>query len=85
MKEDLEKIIKVLWWLSDKDREDFLKVLFTDKEIKEFSNRIEILTDLKNWKTQRWISKKLWISVTTVTRWNKHYWNNKELIDKYLK
>ena len=85
MKKDLEKIIKILWWLNEEDRENFLKILFTGKEIKEFSNRIDILTDLKNWETQRSISKKLWISVTTVTRWNKHYQNNKKLINKYLK
>jgi Trp operon repressor len=34
--------------LKKQDRERFLKVLFTDKEIKEFSNRIKIITDLKN-------------------------------------
>ncbi|MDQ7010169.1 MAG: Trp family transcriptional regulator [Candidatus Gracilibacteria bacterium] len=84
MKKDLEKIINILWGLNNKDRGDFLKVLFTEREIKEFSNRIEILTDLKNGETQRVISKKLGISVTTVTRGNKHYQKNKELIDKYL-
>ena len=84
MQKDIRKIIKILWWLEEKDRENFLKVLFTDKEIEEFSKRIDILTSLKNWKTQREISKNLDISITTVTRWNKHYKNNKDLIDKYL-
>lgn len=81
---NIKKIIKTLWWLNNNEREDFLQVLFTEKEIKEFSNRIDILTDLRHWETQRKISKKLWISITTVTRWNKHYQNNKKLIDKYL-
>ena len=84
MQKDIRKIIKIFWWLEEKDRENFLKVLFTDKEIEEFSKRIDILTSLKNWKTQREIAKNMDISITTVTRWNKHYKSNKNLIDKYL-
>ena len=84
MQKDIRKIIKILWWLEEKDRENFFKVLFTDKEIEEFSKRIDVLTSLKNWKTQREISKNLDVSITTVTRWNKFYKNNKDLIDKYL-
>jgi len=84
MQKDIRKIIKILWWLEEKDRENFFKVLFTDKEIEEFSKRIDVLTSLKNWKTQREISKNLDVSITTVTRWNKFYKNNKDLVDKYL-
>jgi Trp operon repressor len=85
MNKKIEKLIWILWWIWEKDREDFLKVLFTEKEVSDFSDRIDILKMLKNWDTQRKISKKVWVSVTTVTRWNKFYKENKEIIEKYIK
>jgi len=84
MKEKIEKIIKILWWIEEKDREKFLKVLFTDKEINDFSDRIDILSKLKKWDSQRKISSEVWVSVTTVTRWNKFYKENKEIVEKYI-
>ena len=85
MEEKIDKIIKILWWVEKNDREDFLKVLFTDKEINDFSDRIDILSKLKKWDSQRKISSEVWVSITTVTRWNKFYKNNSEIIGKYIK
>jgi Trp operon repressor len=85
MNKKIEKLIWILWWIWEKDREDFLKVLFTEKELNDFSDRIDILKMLKDWNSQRKISKDLWVSITTVTRGNKFYKNNKNLVDKYIK
>lgn len=84
MEEKIGKIIKILWWVEEKDREDFLKVLFTGKEINDFSDRIDILSKLKKWYSQRKISSEVWVSITTVTRWNKFYKENSEIVRKYI-
>jgi len=83
--EKINKIIQILWWVNKEDREKFLKVLFTKNEIKDFSDRIDILSKLKSWESQRKISAEVWVSITTVTRWNKFYKDNKEIIEKYIK
>ena len=84
--ESLKKVKSSLWWIkNEKDFEKFLPVLFTQKEIEDFALRIDIFKKLKAWESQRKIAKDLWISITTVTRGNKFYKNNKDLIDKYIK
>ena len=83
--EKINKIIWVLWWVKKEDREQFLKVLFTEKELNDISDRIDILSKLKSWESQRKISAEVWVSITTVTRWNKFYKDNKEIIEKYIK
>jgi Trp operon repressor len=40
---------------------------------------------LKSWKSQRKISAEVWVSITTVTRGNKSYKENREIIEKYIK
>jgi len=84
MEEKVDKIINILWWVEEKDRENFLKVLFTDKEINDFSDRVDILSKLKKWDSQRKISSEVWVSITTVTRGNKFYKNNSEIVNKYI-
>jgi Trp operon repressor len=82
---DIKKIKQVLWWIkNEKDFENILKVLFTEKEIIDFSDRIDILKSLKNWNPQREIAKELWVSITTVTRWNRFFKENEKLVKKYI-
>jgi Trp operon repressor len=47
---------------------DFLEDLFTEKELKDITERVQILRLLKQWKTQRDIAEEMKISVTTVNR-----------------
>jgi Trp operon repressor len=56
---------------------DFLEDLFTEKELKDITERVQILRLLKQWKTQRDIAEELKISVTTVNRWAKVLKNGK--------
>ena len=84
--ESLKKVKSTLWWIkSESDLEEFMPVLFTEKEIEDFNLRINIFKMLSNWDSQRKISKELWISITTVTRWNKFFKENSDLIKKYIK
>lgn len=84
--ESLKKVKSTLWWIkNENDLEEFLSILFTEKEIEDFYLRLEIFKMLKNWDSQRKISWELWISITTVTRWNKFFKNNKSLVEKYIK
>jgi TrpR family trp operon transcriptional repressor len=47
---------------------NFLEDLFTQKELKDITERVQIFRLLKQWKTQRDIAEELKISVTTVNR-----------------
>lgn len=80
----LEVIAKFLWSVKEKHMADVLHDLMTEKEIKEFAERVEILRQLQKWVTQRVIAKNLGISVTTVSRWSKVLQTGKERIKKYL-
>lgn len=53
------------------DMEQVLDDLMTPQEISEFAERIELLKQLKQGKTQRDIAEDLGISVTTVNRWSR--------------
>lgn len=77
-------LAKFLAWVKAKHLEEVLHDLMTEKEIKEFAERIEILKLLSKKTPQREIAKKLWISVTTVSRWSKVLQSWKGKIQKYL-
>jgi Trp operon repressor len=47
---------------------EILEDILTYKELKDITERIQILRLLKQWKTQRNIAEELGISVTTVNR-----------------
>lgn len=83
-KDPLVTVADFLWSIKTKHLSDVLIDLMTEKEIKEFAERIEILKLLKKWVTQRVIAKKLWISVTTVSRWSKVLQTGKQSIKKYI-
>jgi TrpR family transcriptional regulator, trp operon repressor len=65
----IKKMTDLLWQIKDKDyMYDFLEDLFTEKELKDITERVQILRLLKQWKTQRDIAEEMKISVTTVNR-----------------
>lgn len=64
-------LLKKFSTLDEENQKKFLNFFFTKNEIKTFEERIKIIEWLKNKKTQREISSDFWISITTVTRWNK--------------
>lgn len=83
---DIKKITSILWWISDENElKSFLKILFSEKEINDFTDRVEILRLLNKGDSQRKISKDVWVSITTVTRWNKIFMANEKLVKKYIK
>lgn len=53
------------------DFENTLDDLLTPEEIKNIYERIMILDYLKSWLTQRDVAKKLWVSISTVSRWSR--------------
>lgn len=53
---------------TDEDYQDFLNSLFTVDEIVEFENRIQIVQMLIEGYSQRETSKKLGVSIATVSR-----------------
>jgi len=53
------------------DLEFVLDDLLTPQEISEFAERIQLLKQLKQGKTQRDIAEDMGISVTTVNRWSR--------------
>ena len=78
------RIKTYLAWVKAKNLADVLEDLMTEKEIREFAERIEILNLLTKKTPQREIAKNLWISVTTVSRWSKVLQTWKGKIQKYL-
>jgi len=83
--ESLKLITDTLWQIEDK--KDFkwsLEDLLTPWEIISIAERINILKLLKKGKSQRDIAEKLWISVTTVTRWNRVLQYEGKAIKKYI-
>lgn len=69
----MEILVNTAWWIWKLDSFFLFWAIFTDSEIKEFETRIKIFKYLEEWKSQRSISKELWISIATVTRWAKIY------------
>ena len=75
----MEKFVKTisdLWKIESYFLSDWL---FTESEIKEFETRLEIFKMTAEWATQREISSKLWISITTVSRWSATFKNKPKL------
>ena len=84
-KEALKNINSVLE--KTKDTKEIMLVLqdlLTQAELCYIWERIEVVKLLKNGLTQREIAQKLWISVTTVSRWNKLLSFDKKIIDKLI-
>lgn len=84
-KEALKNINSVLE--KTKDTKEIMLVLqdlLTQSELCDIWERIEVVKLLKNGLTQREIAQKLWISVTTVSRWNKLLSFDKKIIDKLI-
>lgn len=84
-KEALKNINSVLE--KTKDTKEIILVLqdlLTQSELCDIWERIEVIKLLKNGLTQREIAQKLWISVTTVSRWNKLLSFDKKIIDKLI-
>jgi uncharacterized protein YerC len=48
------------------------------------ADRIEILRYLKSGLTQRDIAEKMWVSITTVSRWSKLLSYERKAIHKYI-
>jgi len=83
--ESLKTITDTLWKI--KSREDFswaMEDILTPWEIIDIADRINILKMLKKWTPQREIAENLWISVTTVTRWNRVLQYERKSIHKYI-
>ncbi len=69
---NLRLLSDTLWQIeNEKDFKNFLEDILTPKEIKDISDRIKIFHLLKQWLSQREISKRLGISITTVNRWSR--------------
>ena len=66
--ESLQLIADTLWRVPEEDATAVLEDLFTPSEIVELGERIAILQQLKQGKTQRDVAEDLGISVTTVSR-----------------
>lgn len=68
----MEEIINI--FLKTKDVSSLkilLTWLLTPQEIQVISERIQILKLLKQWISQRDVANTIWVSVATVSRWNR--------------
>lgn len=83
--ESLKLITDTLWQVKDKkDLEGVFEDLLTPSEIVSVAERINILKLLQEWKSQREVAKELWISITTVTRWNRVLKYESKSVVKYI-
>ena len=83
--ESLKLISDTFWQVKDKkDFKNVLEDLLTPSEVCEIADRIKILKNLKNDISQREIAKKLWVSITTVSRWNRILRYQRKAIHKYI-
>lgn len=83
--ESLKLLTDTLWWIQDPENLAFvLEDIFTPSEIEEVADRITILKLLKNGMSQREISEKMNVSVTTVSRWNRVLQYTAKSINNYL-
>ncbi len=80
----LKKITDTLWRIPHDDAESVLSDLLTPSEIEAIAERLEIISLLKQGKTQRDIAQELWISVTTVSRWSRILKYGTGAIEKYV-
>jgi Trp operon repressor len=65
------RLAEFLLQIQKDDLEFVLDDLLTPQEISEFAERIQLLKQLKQGKTQRDIAEDMGISVTTVNRWSR--------------
>lgn len=79
-----DEIASFLSSISKKDMSLVLDDLCTPQEIVELAERIHILRQLKEGKTQRVIAEDLWLSVTTVTRGSRVLQYGAGVIQKYI-
>ena len=79
-----EKVVTLFSQIQSKDMAWVVEDMFTPAEIAELGERIELLTQLQQWKTQRGIASDMWISVTTVSRGARVLKYGKWIIKKYL-
>ncbi|MFB6225919.1 MAG: Trp family transcriptional regulator [Candidatus Paceibacteria bacterium] len=71
-KHNNQKLSSFLQRALEEDNLDLaLKVLLTDQEQEEFTKRVQILSLLEDGMTQREVSERLGVSLTTVTRGSK--------------
>ncbi|NUJ97217.1 winged helix-turn-helix transcriptional regulator [Candidatus Gracilibacteria bacterium] len=85
LKNALELVSEIILKIETKeDLCDLIKDLFTPDEIIDVGARIQILRYLKKGLTQREISEKLRISLTTVSRGSRLYTYEKKIIHKLL-
>jgi len=83
--ESLKLVTDILWWIKEEnDLNWVLWDLLTPWEIVNIAERISILKMLKKGRTQREIADELWISITTVTRWNRILKYDSKAIHKYI-
>ncbi len=68
----------------DNDLSDILEDILTPSEIVEIWDRIQVIQMLKNWISQREIASKLWISITTVSRWSRLLNFERKAIQNYV-
>ena len=66
------------------DLSNILEDILTPSEIVELSDRISIIKMLKEWVSQREIASKLWVSITTVSRWSRLLNFERKAIHKYV-
>lgn len=69
---------------NSEDLSNMLEDILTPSEIVEIWDRIRIIKMLKDWVPQREIANKLWISITTVSRWSRLLNFDRRVIDKYI-
>lgn len=85
LSESLNIITDILLKIDSKEEiSNLLEDLLTPSEILEISDRIMIIKLLKQWISQREIASKLWISLTTVSRWSRLFVFEKKAIHNYV-
>ena len=80
----LTRLVWLLQKIPADQLHDVLQDLMTPQEISELAERIELLHQLKQGKTQREIASDMGISVTTVSRGNRVLKYGKWVIGEYV-
>ena len=75
---------KFLLTISKDDMSDVIDDILTPKEAVEIAERVELLKQLNQWKTQREIAAYMGISVTTVNRGARTLQYGTGVVNKYI-
>lgn len=75
---------KFLLTISKDDMSDVIDDILTPQEVVEIAERVELLKQLNQWKTQREIAADMGISVTTVNRWARILQYGTGIVNKYI-